>query len=303
VPTRHGIAAAVLSIAAASLGVVATSSAPAEAAPCSGSSGVTVVVDRGALGGGITQACNASGGGRSGTTQFTSTGFALTYVQRQPGFVCRIDAQPASDPCVSTPPADAYWGLWWSDGRSGSWSYSSVAVGSLKIPDGGYVAFAWQSSGGRTAPGVPASAHAGSPTPTPTPAPTRTPTPRPTPKPSHAPSATPSSTPSPSGQTDAPDQTSTRTPTPTPTPTRKPKPTKQPTVTPSATDSPAPSDATSEATEPSDSASFTPTAEPTEGDDGTGGALPAWAVPIVLVLLALAGAAILVLRRRDRPSP
>ena len=300
-PTRHGIAAAVLSIAAASLGVVATSSAPAEAAPCSGSSGVTVVVDRGALGGGITQACNASGGGRSGTTQFTSTGFALTYVQRQPGFVCRIDAQPASDPCVSTPPADAYWGLWWSDGRSGSWSYSSVAVGSLKIPDGGYVAFAWQSSGGRTAPGVPASAHAGSPTPTPTP--TRTPTPRPTPKPSHAPSATPSSTPSPSGQTDAPDQTSTRTPTPTPTPTRKPKPTKQPTVTPSATDSPAPSDATSEATEPSDSASFTPTAEPTEGDDGTGGALPAWAVPIVLVLLALAGAAILVLRRRDRPSP
>jgi len=301
VPTRHGIAAAVLSIAAASLGVVATSSAPAEAAPCSGSSGVTVVVDRGALGGGITQACNASGGGRSGTTQFTSTGFSLTYVQRQPGFVCRIDAQPASDPCVSTPPADAYWGLWWSDGRSGSWSYSSVAVGSLKIPDGGYVAFAWQSSGGRTAPGVPASAHAGSPTPTP--APTRTPTPRPTPKPSHAPSATPSSTPSPSGQTDAPDQTSTRTPTPTPTPTRKPKPTKQPTVTPSATDSPAPSDATSEATEPSDSASFTPTAEPTEGDDGTGGALPAWAVPIVLVLLALAGAAILVLRRRDRPSP
>jgi len=301
VPTRHGIAAAVLSIAAASLGVVATSSAPAEAAPCSGSSGVTVVVDRGALGGGITQACNASGGGRSGTTQFTSTGFALTYVQRQPGFVCRIDAQPASDPCVSTPPADAYWGLWWSDGRSGSWSYSSVAVGSLKIPDGGYVAFAWQSSGGRTAPGVPASAHAGSPTPTP--APTRTPTPRPTPKPSHAPSATPSSTPSPSGQTDAPDQTSTRTPTPTPTPTRKPKPTKQPTVTPSATDSPAPADATSEATEPSDSASFTPTAEPTEGDDGTGGALPAWAVPIVLVLLALAGAAILVLRRRDRPSP
>ena len=300
-PTRQGIAAAVLSIAAASLGVVASGSAPAEAAPCSGSSGVTVVVDRGALGGGITQACNASGGGRSGTTQFTSTGFALTYVQRQPGFVCRIDAQPASDPCVSTPPADAYWGLWWSDGRSGSWSYSSVAVGSLKIPDGGYVAFAWQSSGGRTAPGVPASAHAGSPTPTP--APTRTPTPRPTPKPSHAPSATPSSTPSPSGQTDAPDQTSTRTPTPTPTPTRKPKPTKQPTVTPSATDSPAPADATSEATEPSDSASFTPTAEPTEGDDGTGGALPAWAVPIVLVLLALAGAAILVLRRRDRPSP
>ena len=219
-PTRlvsARLAAAILTTAAASLGLVATSSAPADAAACSGSRGVTVVVDHGALGSGITQACNASGGGKSGTTQFTSTGFSLTYVQRQPGFVCRIDAQPASDPCVNTPPADAYWGLWWSDGKSGSWSYSSVAAGSLTIPDGGYVAFAWQ-SGTRTAPGVPATAHGGSS------APTRTPSATPTTKPSHAPSAPTSptrspsggvtvSTPTPSGQTEAPVQSPTQVPT------------------------------------------------------------------------------------------
>ena len=70
-------------------------------------------------------------------------------------------ALPASDPCVNTPPADAYWGLWWSDGESGSWSYASVGAGSLTVPDGGYVAFAWQ-SGSQSAPGVPATPHASS---------------------------------------------------------------------------------------------------------------------------------------------
>ena len=98
-------------------------------------------------------------------------GYTFTYVQRQPGFVCRINGQPASDPCVNTPPVDAYWGLWWSDGTSGTWTYSSVAAGSLTIPDGGYVAFAWQ-SGARSAPGAPATAHASSPTSAPTSTPT-----------------------------------------------------------------------------------------------------------------------------------
>ena len=138
------------------------------AAACSGATGVTVVVDRGALGGGIDEVCNASGGGKSATTLFTGAGFSLTYVQQTPGFVCRINGQPASDPCVKTPPTDAYWGLWWSDGTTGSWSYASVGAGSLTVPDGGYVAFAWQ-SGSRSAPGVPAPAHASASSPTATP--------------------------------------------------------------------------------------------------------------------------------------
>ena len=55
---------------------------------------------------------------------------------------------------ASTPrPTDAYWGLWWSDGQSGSWSYSPSGAGSLTVPEGGYVAFAWQ-SGSKAPPGV-----------------------------------------------------------------------------------------------------------------------------------------------------
>ncbi len=38
---------------------------------------------------------------------------------------------PADDPCVNTPPADAYWGLWWSDGTTGKWTYSSLGAASL----------------------------------------------------------------------------------------------------------------------------------------------------------------------------
>ena len=67
---------------------------------------MTVVVDHGALGGGVDQVCNAVGGGNDATSLFTGAGFSLTYVQRQPGFVCRINGQPASDPCVNTPPVE-----------------------------------------------------------------------------------------------------------------------------------------------------------------------------------------------------
>ena len=162
------LAAGVLATSAAGLGIVVATSAPAAAAACTGATGVTVVVDHGSLGGGVEQVCNAGGGGNDAASLFTGAGFSLTYVQRQPGFVCRINGQPASDPCVSTPPSNAYWGLFWSDGRSGSWSYASLGAGSLTVPDGGYVAFAWQ-SGSQNAPNVAPAPHASSPPPAPTP--------------------------------------------------------------------------------------------------------------------------------------
>ena len=52
------LAAAVLATGAAGLGLVAQATAPAEAAGCSGPTGVTVVVDHGPLGGGVDQVCN-----------------------------------------------------------------------------------------------------------------------------------------------------------------------------------------------------------------------------------------------------
>ena len=95
---------------------------------------------------------HAEGGGRTADRLLKDTGHALTYLQRFPAFVCRIDGVPADDPCVNTPPADAYWGLWWSDGESGKWSYSSLAAGSLTVPAGGYVAMVWDGSSGDVRP-------------------------------------------------------------------------------------------------------------------------------------------------------
>ncbi len=118
----------------------------AVAATCSGSSGVSVVVDYRELGGGIATGCVPDGGGRSAASIFASAGVEITYATRQPGFVCRVNGVPTSDPCVNTSPADAYWGLWWTDGTSSSWTYSSQSVGGLTVPDGGSVGWSWHGS-------------------------------------------------------------------------------------------------------------------------------------------------------------
>ncbi len=134
-----------------------------QAAACSGDSGVTVVVDFHQLGGGVVQKCDPAGAGKSASALFADNGFALTYVQRQPGFVCRVSGKPAADPCVNTPPSNAYWGLYWSDGTSGSWSYAAQGTGSLNPPDGGAVAFSWQGSTTKAPPGVAPPDHTSSP--------------------------------------------------------------------------------------------------------------------------------------------
>ncbi|VXB83961.1 hypothetical protein [Nocardioides sp. AX2bis] len=153
---RLARSAAALALAVAGLAVPVTAASvltagPAAAATCGGGPGVTVVVDRAGLGGGTTTGCDGDGG--RATDNFADTGVGLTYAQRDPGFVCRVGGAPASDPCVNTSPADAYWGLWWSDGTSGTWRYSSVGVGSLTVPAGGSVAFRFN-DGDRTPPSV-----------------------------------------------------------------------------------------------------------------------------------------------------
>lgn len=169
------------------LGLVSAPVLPAAgAATCTSAGGVSVVVDYRELGGGVTTACATDGGGRSATAIFASVGVSLTYAQRQPGFVCRVNGQPASDPCVNTSPADAYWGLWWSDGSKSSWTYSSYSSGSLTVPAGGSVGWAWQqdrASSGAAPPQVAPPVHATT-SPSPTSSPTSSPSPSPTSSPS-----------------------------------------------------------------------------------------------------------------------
>ncbi|MFA6575196.1 MAG: hypothetical protein WCS84_07220 [Nocardioides sp.] len=178
------LAAAALA-AAAGVGVPA----PASAAGCSSADGVTVVVDFNELGGGVPSVCDSSGGGKKASALFVDAGFPLSYASRQPGFVCRVSGVPTSDPCVNTAPANAYWGLWWSDGETGSWSYSSLGAASLTIPEGGYVAFSWDQSESTAPPSFTPAVHQSEPPPSPTPTSKPSPTSRPTPTPSPGTSA------------------------------------------------------------------------------------------------------------------
>ncbi|MDP2774338.1 MAG: hypothetical protein Q8O61_12370 [Nocardioides sp.] len=189
------LAAVALVAAAAGVGLPA----PAAAAGCPSADGVTVVVDFNELGGGVPSVCDADGGGKKASTLFGDAGFPLTYASRQPGFVCRVSGVPASDPCVNTAPANAYWGLWWSDGKNGSWSYSSLGAASLTLPEGAYVAFSWDQSDSSAPPSFTPAVHksesAPSPQPNPTPSPTSKPSPSSKPTPQPGPGASSSSSP------------------------------------------------------------------------------------------------------------
>lgn len=140
---------------------------PASAATCAAGSGVSVVVDPNSLGGSVATSCVSDGGGDTASALFAAAGHSLAYAQRQPGFVCRVDGAPADDPCVNASPADRFWSLWWSDGESGTWTYSTQGVTALKIPEGGSVAFSFDDVEGEARPSAtPPQGSAPSPTPT-----------------------------------------------------------------------------------------------------------------------------------------
>jgi hypothetical protein len=118
---------------------------PAAAAACAKGTGVTVVV-------GSSVGCDGNGGGNA-ASNFTGAGHSLTYVSNST-FVCKVDGAPSNATCTHTPPATAYWGLFWSNGTSGKWTYSSSGVTSLTVPKGGWVAFVFQHSSSPAYPGV-----------------------------------------------------------------------------------------------------------------------------------------------------
>jgi hypothetical protein len=283
-------AVATLVVAAAGLLGAVTAAPPAVAAPCPGTAGVTVVIEYGALGGGVDQLCAPEGGGRTAGQLLQDTGHALTWVQRFPGFVCRIEGLPADDPCVNTPPADAYWGLWWSDGKSGEWSYSSLGAGSLTIPAGGYVAMVWDDSSGDVRPRTGAPAH-----PNPTPTPTKKPSP------SQAPTTIPAPT-TPATPTATVSGTTTPEPTARPSRTKKPSPSKTSTKTPSPSEETTAPDPSEEPSSDDRTDAAGPIDQPvTPAASSDGGGLPVWVAPVVVVVLLGTAAGVALARRRQQP--
>lgn len=273
-----------------------TLAAPAQAAACSGDTGVIVVVDSAELGGGVVAGCAANGSGRAGTEVFRQAGVDLTFVTGQSGMVCQVGGRPAERSCADAPPVDAYWSLWTAPASGGPWTYASRGVGSLRAPENGYVAFAWHQGSGRAQP--PAVTAAARTTPTPSAAPTSArPTPRPTPPRKVRPTAT-SNASSPAG---APASVSPSTEATTSAP---PSASASATVTPSASASATPSASSSASATPS--AGLPAANEITAGpDDVTPAAaeatdgLPVW-IPVVVVVALVGVAGGLAARRRTR---
>jgi hypothetical protein len=136
------------------LGLVLWAPAPAHAdgSVCSGDTGVSVVVDYGDLGGDVEQACVQDGAGKMAADVFEEAGHELTPVGAFPGAACKVDDLPDDVACAKMPPANAYWGLY--VGTKGKWGYAPKGADELKMADGDFVAFAWQSTKTSTPPSV-----------------------------------------------------------------------------------------------------------------------------------------------------
>jgi hypothetical protein len=200
------------------LGLGASPSAAASGR-CAPGTGVTVVVDYGPLGGGTVIGCDPDGGGKPASEVVQGAGFSLQGVNNQPQFVCRVNGKPGTsgtwaEDCGDVPPADAYWGLFWSDADPASWVYSSEGVGSLEVPEGGSIGWRFQDGGARENPSAPPNPEKKSPSPQPTKSPTPQPSkppkatsPTPTPTPSASvPPGTQGSSPAPEAAPDGPDE-------------------------------------------------------------------------------------------------
>lgn len=152
------------------LPVLGSQSASAVGGRCAPGDGVTVVVDYGDKRGGIDLFCDRAGGGKTVSQVMSGAGVDWQYTSGQP-FVCRIEGIPTQEQgedCVDTPPPDAYWGLFWSDGSPQAWAYSTRGAASLRVPNGGSVGWRFQDGGDRDVPGA---------------APTARPSPKPEPSP------------------------------------------------------------------------------------------------------------------------
>jgi hypothetical protein len=285
------LAVATLAVAGAG-GVVVAGGPPAQAATCASASGVSVVVDFHQLGGGAQSFCDAGGAGESAAAQFADAGYSLTYVDGEP-FVCQVDAKPASS-CQQTPPADAYWSLWWSDGTSGQWKYSSVGVTQLKVPEGGYVALSWQGQTSQAKPRVPATAHS---SPSPSPSPTH--------RPSHHATSHPTATPHASS---APSSSASVAPpaVPSSSPAVPPRSRRHHAArhhTGSTTATPSPTTGAAGTAARAAGASRQLTATPASDPGSGSGGLPAWVAPLAVGVLFAGAGTILLVRRRGSGGP
>lgn len=106
---------------------------------CPDANGVTVVVDFQELGGATIIRC-APGEQSTGLAALKNAGIQVTGTARWgEAFVCRIEGKPGpqSEPCIDTPPANAYWSYWYAP-NGGTWQYSQFGATSRTPPLGSF---------------------------------------------------------------------------------------------------------------------------------------------------------------------
>jgi hypothetical protein len=141
----------------------------AEAAACSGSTGVTVVIDYGSSSSTLCALDSSS------AIKVLTSVASVTYPPMYQGtVVCQINSVPAQ-PCQRMPPSSAYWAFFHAS-RGGSWTYSSSGVAEYDPAPGTVIGFAFGSGG---APSSAPPAPIASSTPKPSPSPSASSTPRP----------------------------------------------------------------------------------------------------------------------------
>lgn len=142
---RRGVASAAL----AAVALVVLPPGPVMADDkCDGENDVRLVLDDGTPDGGLTVRCVSDGGGRTAAEVTEAAGVEIRWVQGEPGsFVCRLAARPADLPCAETPPADRYWGLFYAESGSRSWSSATEGAGTLTVSGGSAVGWRFQDGG------------------------------------------------------------------------------------------------------------------------------------------------------------
>jgi hypothetical protein len=119
---------------------------------CSTTTGVTVIVDFKALGGGLQRGCAINPA--SGLDALHKAGFGTAGTTRWGNaFVCRIDGKPGNPPesCAETPPGTAYWAYYTARPTDASWKYVSLAATLTRPQPGSIEGWAF---GARALPGV-----------------------------------------------------------------------------------------------------------------------------------------------------
>ncbi|MFE2870883.1 flagellar hook-length control protein FliK [Embleya sp. NPDC059259] len=137
-------------VTAAAPSAYAVDTTKGSAGVCPSNDGVTVIVDFQELGGATIVRC-APGDQATGLAALKNAGFETAGTARWgEAFICRIENEPgpATEPCLNTPPANAYWSYWHAP-NNGTWTYSSWGASNRKPPPGSFEG--WSFAKDRTA--------------------------------------------------------------------------------------------------------------------------------------------------------